>query len=586
MNLRKRCLSLLLALMLVLGSASAVTAAAASSDFVIVNGVLVDYQGTDDVVNIPSRVTTIGAQAFEGNEYIEEVNIGSNVTSIGYKAFAECYNLKEINIPGSITKIPNSCFESCSSLTYIQLPREMTAIGDYAFQNCVTLFNVEGPDAAKLNGSTYYPLSAHITSVGTGAFNHCPHVVVNCFMGSAVETYVNSNNIPHTTLAPIIYKMTPTAPTPSAADVPSAKRERIPQINLIHGSSTVGTAYIGLTIDPLLAENNELGYSSSNIGVATVNENGLVTAVAPGTCVVTVYSYDVLGATTKVRINVLNPAKGFQNLYGSRYYCDNAATFATGWTEIRGKTYYFSTDLGIMAKKWRTISGYTYYFGSNGRMRTGWQTISGVRYYFAGTGAMQRGWLQIGDYWYLFDSTGAMQTGFQTVDNKLYYFEPTNPRGPYKHPWGAMYANGTYEINGVKYTFDKSGVAKQVAANGWKKVGGKYYYYRNGVKVTGWLQDGQVWYYLNPKKDGAMSTGWMTIDKKKFYFGSDGKMRTGWAKIKKEWYYFAANGAMHRGWLLLDGNYYYLDKDGIMVTGRYVIDGVTYRFASNGVLIQ
>jgi len=89
-----------------------------------------------------------------------------------------------------------------------------------------------------------------------------------------------------------------------------------------------------------------------------------------------------------------------------------------------------------------------------------------------------------------------------------------------------------------------------------------------------------------PKKDGAMSTGWMTIDKKKFYFGSDGKMRTGWAKIKKEWYYFAANGAMYRGWLLLDGNYYYLDKDGVMVTGRYVIDGVTYRFASNGVLIQ
>lgn len=60
---------------------------------------------------------------------------------------------------------------------------------------------------------------------------------------------------------------------------------------------------------------------------------------------------------------------------------------------------------------------------------------------------------------------------------------------------------------------------------GWVKENGKWYFYKNGVKVTSkWqLYKGQ-WYYLG--SDGAMVTGWQIINDKKYYFylGDDGHM--------------------------------------------------------------
>ena len=45
--------------------------------------------------------------------------------------------------------------------------------------------------------------------------------------------------------------------------------------------------------------------------------------------------------------------------------------------------------------------------------------------------------------------------------------------------------------------------------------------------VTGWVKDGNLWYYLNPISDGTcgrMLTGWQLIDGKWYYFNeiSDG----------------------------------------------------------------
>ena len=60
--MKKRLFSLMLALCLCLGLAA--PALAAGSDFVIENGVLVDYKGSDTVITIPEGVTEIGKEAF------------------------------------------------------------------------------------------------------------------------------------------------------------------------------------------------------------------------------------------------------------------------------------------------------------------------------------------------------------------------------------------------------------------------------------------------------------------------------------------------------------------------------------------
>lgn len=100
---------------------------------------------------------------------------------------------------------------------------------------------------------------------------------------------------------------------------------------------------------------------------------------------------------------------------------------------------------------------------------------------------------------------------------------------------------------------------------GWKKVGGKWYYYKSDGKTvvkSSWLKlDGKV-YYVN--KDGVRVTGWQTIGGKKYYFAGSGAMTTGWKTISSKKYWF--------------------DSKGVMATGKRTIDGKSYTFDSTGAL--
>ena len=122
---------------------------------------------------------------------------------------------------------------------------------------------------------------------------------------------------------------------------------------------------------------------------------------------------------------------------------------------------------------------------------------------------------------------------------------------------------------------------------GWAKVGGAWYYLSgSGAMQTGWLSKGGSWYWLDPDS-GAMATGWeKASDGKWYYFEGSGAMRSGgWMKQGGTWYYLNGSGAMHTGWLDLGGKRYYLSESGAMVTGKVTIEGETYRFDSSGALL-
>ena len=136
---------------------------------------------------------------------------------------------------------------------------------------------------------------------------------------------------------------------------------------------------------------------------------------------------------------------------------------------------------------------------------------------------------------------------------------------------------------------------------GWKTIGGRRYYFTMGKNNRGAMQTGKQylnkkWYFLDPymktglidtgskvyyaDKNGALQTGWRTIDGKRWYFTSDKNRKfervTGMQKIGKKWYYL--DPEPRTGFFKEGGHLYYAGGNGELQSGWKTIDGKTYYF--------
>ena len=204
------------------GATFTVTVAAATNTFSfdLTTGTITEYNGTDTVVVIPSKingvtVTTIGTDAFLGLN-ITSVTIPASVTEIGANAFAGCTNLTSVNYEGDwsnltiqsgnpavqdaanaplfdfefippdntavivtnykyngaaadvtipsryqgkpVTMIDHAAFFN-SAVTSVTIPDSVTSIFDEAFINCPKLTNISIPNS--------------VTYIGFSAFSSC-----------------------------------------------------------------------------------------------------------------------------------------------------------------------------------------------------------------------------------------------------------------------------------------------------------------------------------------------------------------------------------------------------------------------------
>lgn len=220
---------------------------------------------------------------------------------------------------------------------------------------------------------------------------------------------------------------------------------------------------------------------------------------------------EVIAKTGSIKINDTAKSKtvaksvsnGWSNVSGKWFYY-KAGKLLTGWQKIGRETYYLKKTggkgvKGKMLTGWQTISKKTFYFGSasSGALRTGWQKINNKWFYFRkdGTngakGVMLTGWQKINDKNYYLKKAGKLGTkgkmlsGWQKINNKNFYFGSSSD-GSLKTGWqtiagknyyfkidggwgtvGENLRNGTYTIDGKKYSFDASGVcaSKTPAAN-------------------------------------------------------------------------------------------------------------------------
>ena len=88
-----------------------------TEEFVVVNGILLAYNGTSPNPEIPDGITAIGAGAFMANDKIINVHIPSSVIYLDSMSFGGCRNLLSLNIPNSVEWVDEYAFSGCPKLT-------------------------------------------------------------------------------------------------------------------------------------------------------------------------------------------------------------------------------------------------------------------------------------------------------------------------------------------------------------------------------------------------------------------------------------------------------------------------------------
>ena len=160
-----------------------------SNTFIIQNGILTRYIGTDPNPVIPSSVTSIGFRAFYERNDLESVTVPSVLTSIGEEAFTGCANLSAIlgqSGSATATRYFYDAFHlEGSGLYSVSLPATIQNIGTDAFGR-TALGNLLTPDFVLPDSSVtieqeafsgiaaaYIVIPWNVSSISSRTFANC-----------------------------------------------------------------------------------------------------------------------------------------------------------------------------------------------------------------------------------------------------------------------------------------------------------------------------------------------------------------------------------------------------------------------------
>ena len=310
---------------------------------------------------IPEGVTDIGNWFFYGCSSLTAITIPESVTNIGIYAFGDCSSLTTITIPKNVMSIGYSAFSSCSSLTAITIPESVTSIGEWTFKNCSRLTTITIPESvtriihetfAGCKSLATVRLPKKMEYIGPRAFANCPELLdVYCSAETVPSTEADAfegSYIEHATLhvpAVALNDYKSTAPWNSFGTINSATNEPVQSITLNRQSATMtegNTLTLTATITPIYATDRTLTWSSSNPSVATVDNTGKVTAIAPGTATIIAAANDGSGVSASCEVTVTEATyvEITINQYGSGTYC---SPYALDFSNVEGLKAYAAT---------------------------------------------------------------------------------------------------------------------------------------------------------------------------------------------------------------------------------------------------
>ena len=305
-------------------------------------------------VTLPDGVKELGGQLFNNCDALTTVTIPDSVTSIGKQVFYDCDALTTVKLGSGLTEIPASTFEHCDVLESLRIPRRVTIIGDNAFKDCVKLTSITIPRS--------------VTKISSNAFSYPKILTIYGVSGTYAETFAKENSIkfvdqqikataasldkteltinkgaaaqlnlsvtPENFTDIVDWKSTDTnivtvsdngvvkavgvgtaTVKVTVGDVSASCKVTVLQpvtgINLNKSSLTMdalGTFQMTASVYPDSANDKRITWSSSDPAIASVDENGLVTALKKGTATITAAAMDGSGVKSTCKVTVSNTA--------------------------------------------------------------------------------------------------------------------------------------------------------------------------------------------------------------------------------------------------------------------------------------
>lgn len=121
-------------------------------------------------VTLNSGITSIGAQAFDGDKALATINLLDTITTIGGYAFRACSALTLSKLPTSLTTLGMYAFQACAKVAIAALPASLTTIGKFAFHGCTAM--------------TVKEIPATVTTIDEDSFYGCTGLTSLTFKGT------------------------------------------------------------------------------------------------------------------------------------------------------------------------------------------------------------------------------------------------------------------------------------------------------------------------------------------------------------------------------------------------------------------
>ena len=162
-------------------------------------------------------------------------------------------------------------------------------------------------------------------------------------------------------------------------------------------------------------------------------------------------------------------------------------------------------------------------------------------------------------------------------ENKQYYYYKNGVR---ISGWKTISGSGTY------YFLPST----KAATVGFKKIGGDLYYFRaNGIRAEnmGFNDPNNKKKRYIATADGVIPVSTVFTFKGKIYYaGKKGNLQKGWISTGKKTYYFSDSYVASIGFKKIDKNRYYFNKKGVMGKGWIRVDSKIYRANKNGKIFR